>query len=171
MHSSPDEVRVQSETSASTSSPSRSPSCSSIATRGGSSSSRGLPDDLAEEDVPSGGQGQRAGLGDGRAGTAHVGVVELERGTQLDDRGRCVPDGREAVADLVVGVARVNASRVGQHGLEHGPDLVRAAFEEVGVQALEPRLGPAIGGTLRGQRAGEGYRPSRPDVRACLGHA
>ena len=130
-----------------------------------------VSDDLAEEDISCGGQRQRAGLGDSRARTAHVSFVELEGGTQLDDGSRRVPDRRETVTDLVVGVARVNPARVAQDGLENRSDLVRATLEEIGVQALESRLGPAIGGTLRGQRAGEGYRPSRPDVRACLGHA
>ena len=36
----------------------------------------------------------------------------------------------------------MHAARVREHRLEHGPDLVRAALEEVGVQALEPFLGP-----------------------------
>ena len=122
---------------------------------GGSSSRRGCLDDLAEEHVARGGERQRARLGDGRAGTAHVGLVELERRAQLDDRGRRVPDRREAVSDLVVRVARVHASCVGENGLEHGPDLVGAALEEVRVQALEALLGSAVRVALRLRRAGE----------------
>ena len=171
MHSSPDEVRVQSETSARTSSPKQEAELQLDRDERRELEQPRVSDDLAEEDIPCGGQRQRAGLGDSRAGTAHVGFVELEGGTQLDDGSRRVPDRREAVTDLVVVVACVNPARVAQHGLENRPDLVRATLEEIGVQALESRLGPAIGGTLRGQRAGEGYRPSRPDVRACLGHA
>ena len=61
-----------------------------------------VSDDLAEEDVPRGREGERTGLGDRRAGAAHVGLVELERRAELDDRGRGVPDRCEPVADLVV---------------------------------------------------------------------
>ena len=129
-----------------------------------------MPDDLTEQHVPRGGEGQRARLGDDRAGTPHVCLVELERRAQLDDRGRRVPDRRQAVSDLVVRVARVNASCVGENGLEHGPDLVGAALEEVGVQALETLFGPAVRVALRLGRAGERRCPSRADVRACLGH-
>ena len=71
-----------------------------------------VPDDLAEEDVARRGERQRARLGDRSAGAAHVGLVELERGAELDDRGRRVPDRGEPVADLVVRVARVDAPRV-----------------------------------------------------------
>jgi hypothetical protein len=37
-------------------------------------------------------------------------------------------------------------ARVGQDRLQHGPDLVRAAFEEVGMEASQPTLGPAVRG-------------------------
>ena len=121
-----------------------------------------VPHDLAEQDVPGGGEGQRARFGDRRAGAAHVGFVELEGGAQLDDGCGRVPDRREAVADLVVGVAGVNAARVDEDGLEHGPDLVRAAFEEVRVQPLEALLGPAIARGAPRAASGGGV-PALPD--------
>ena len=83
-----------------------------MATSGGSSNRRGLSDGLAEEDVARSGQRQRACLRDRGARATNVGFVELQRRAQLDDRRRRVPDGREPVADLVVGVARMDASRV-----------------------------------------------------------
>ena len=127
-------------------------------------------DHLTEEDVASGRQRQRACFGDGRARAADVGLVELERGAQLDDRGGRVPDRRETVADLVVGVAGVDAPRVGENGLEHRPDLVRAAFEEVRVQTLEPRLGAAVGGTRPRAASGGGVSalPTRCGVPASV---
>ncbi len=108
-----------------------------------------VPHDLAEENVASGRQRQRAGLGDDRAGSAHVRLVELQRGAELDDRGRRVPDRGEPVADLVVRVTGMDAARVGENGLENRPDLVRAAFEEVGVEPLEASLRTARYGALR----------------------
>src|SRR5262249_17631089 len=45
-----------------------------------------MADDLAEEDVPRCGEGESARLCDRRSCSAHVGLVELERGTELDDR-------------------------------------------------------------------------------------
>ena len=120
-----------------------------------------VPDDLAEEDVARGGQRQRAGLGDRRARAAHVGLVELERRAQLDDRGRRVPDRCEAVADLVVGIARVDTARVGEDRRENRPELVRAAFQEVRVEPLEALLGPAVRVTF-GQGTGRGAVPPEP---------
>ena len=115
-------------------------------------------DDLAKEHVARSGQRQRACFGDRRARAPNVGFVELERCAQLDDRRRRVPDGCEPVADLVVGVARMDAPRVAEHRLEDGADLVGAAFEEVRVEPLEPLVRAAIGSALRagGQRTGEG---------------
>ena len=110
---------------------------------------------LAEEHVSRRCKRQCACLGNGRAGTAYVGLVELQRRAQFDDRGRRVPDRRQAVSDFVVGVACVHASCVGENGLEHGADLVRAPLEEVRVQALEARLWSAIRLALRLRRAGE----------------
>ena len=113
-----------------------------------------MPDDFAKQHVARSGKRQRACLGDCGASAAHVGLVEFERRAQLDDRGCCVPDRCEAVPDLVVCVARVDAPRVGENGLEHGPDLVGAPLEEVRVKAFEARLGPAIRLAFR-LRAGE----------------
>ncbi len=130
-----------------------------------------VPDHLTEEDVARGRQGKRARLGDDGAGSAHVGFVELERRAQLDDRRGRVPDRCEAVPDLVVPVTRVDAPRVGEDGLEHRADLVRAALEEVRVEPLEALLGAAVRLAL-GRTAWEGgvRGPLRTDVRACLGH-
>ncbi len=125
---------------------------------------------LAEEDVPRGRQRQGACLRDDGAGAADVGLVELERCAELHDRGCRVPDRRQPVADLVVGKPCVHPPRVDEHGLEHRTDLVGAALEEVGVEAFEPWLGPAVRSAIRRKRAGEGSLCSGTDVRACLGH-
>ena len=110
-----------------------------------------VPDDLAEEDVARGRQGKRAGLGDDGAGSAHVGLVELERSAQLDDRRRRVPDRREAVPDLVVPVARVDAPGVGE-------DRLRAP---AGSRPCSLR------GSTRGAARGAPRARGRPDVRAA----
>src|SRR5687768_6367145 len=122
-----------------------------------------MPDDLAEEDVARGLQRERAGLGDDRAGAAQVGFVELERRAQLDDGGRGVPDRREAVPDLVVAVAGMHAARVGEDRLEHGPDLVRAPFQEVRVESLEALFRPAVDLTFGLEGTGERSRPPGTD--------
>ena len=90
-----------------------------------------------------------------RESFAEIPAAMTERRAQLDDRGRRVPDRREAVSDLVVGVPCMHASCVGENGLEHGANLVRAPLEEVRVQALEARLWSAIRLALRLRRVGE----------------
>ena len=124
-------------------------------------------DDLAKEHIAGSGQRQRACFRDRGARAPDVGFVELQCCAQLHDRRRRVPDGREPVAHLVVGVARMDAPRVAEHRLEDGADLVGAALEEVRMEPYEALVRAAIGSALRagGQRTGEGYGPSRPDVR------
>ena len=169
--SSPLVVRIQSDASASTSSPSRSPSWSSTAMSGGSSSSRPLRDDLAKQHIARSRERKSARLRDRCAAPRTSASSSSSAAPSSTIAVAGVPDRREAVADLVVGVARVNASRVREHGLENRPDLLGATLEKVGVKALEPLFGPAIRGAIRRQRAGEGCRPSGTDLRACLGHA
>ena len=114
-----------------------SPSWISAATSGGSSRRRGLADGLAEKDEASGGEGEGARLGDRRGGAADVGLVELERGRELDDRGGRVPGRREVVADVALATAVADDARPRERRLERRAHLVGATLEEVGVQPLE----------------------------------
>ena len=84
----------------------------------------GARDRLAEEREARGGEG--AGVGDRRRGAADVGVVELERRGELDDRRARVPDRGEAVADVVVREPVPDAAGVGEDAVERRPDLVGA---------------------------------------------
>ena len=158
MHSSPLAVRVQSDDVGEDVEPDQEPELELDGDERRELEEPRASDDLAEEHVARGGQRQRARLRDRCACAPNVGLVQLERGAQLDDRRRGVPDRGEPVADLVVPVARVDAPSVAEDGLEDRPDLVGAPLEEVGVEACEPLLGAAIRGALGAcrQRAGEG---------------
>ena len=123
---------------------------------------------LAEEDDPSGGEGEGARFGDGRSGTADVGLVQLEGRSELDDRARGVEDRGEVVARLAVAASVPNQPRTREQRVERRLDLVGAAFEEVRVQTLEPLS--LLDARARGlDCSAKRERRSGSEVGACLG--
>ncbi len=75
---------------------------------------------LAEESDPSGGEGEGACFRDGRSRPADVGLVQLERRSELDDRGRGVEDRGEVVADLAVATSVPEEPRTRERVLSAG---------------------------------------------------
>jgi hypothetical protein len=115
---------------------------------------------LAVEDVAGGRERQRTGLRDCGGGSANVGFVELERGGELDQRGRRVPGGGEIVSDLGVGAPFANAAGARENTLERRADVLRTALEEVVVNAFEPFGRAGDTGTIRLERPRERERSS-----------
>src|SRR5262249_3866589 len=92
---------------------------------------------LSVEDVPGGRERQRARFGDRRRRAPDVVLVQLQGGSELDQRAGCVPRGGKIVPDLAVAASFPDATSASQHLFEGRANLVGTPFEEVRVQPLE----------------------------------